>query len=227
MLRKLLWPAIAGALLLAACSGSPAPAVVPAAAPQSSAPAGVSAQPVASAAPSASPSASPSLAASPSTAPSAQASAPAAPTAGVPVELQIPAIRVDAPIEQVGEDPDGAMSVPAKWDDVGWFKLGYRPGENGNSVIDGHLDSTTDRAVFWDLHLLKPGDNILVKDDDGKTLTFQIVETQAYPYNNAPLQNIFGSAGAPMLNLITCNGTWDAANKNYNQRLVVYSKLAS
>lgn len=116
------------------------------------------------------------------------------------------------------------MSVPKEWMDVGWFDLGYRPGEKGSAVIAGHLDSTTDRAVFWDLHKLKAGDKVLLKDESGAKLTFQVMSSQPYPFDRAPLEKIFGPAGVPMLNLITCNGTFDRASKNYNQRLVVYTK---
>jgi len=211
---RFLPPVILAAMLVTAC-GAARPQVAPASAP-----------PVSSAAPAASPSAAPALssAAPPVVAATAAPSAAAAPRPGLPAELLIPAIKVDAPVEQVGEDPDGAMAVPQQWNDVGWFKLGYRPGELGSSVIAGHLDSTTDRAVFWDLHLLKAGDKVLVKDDAGKQLTFQVQSTAAYQYDQAPLQKIFGPAEAAMLNLITCNGTFDRATANYNQRLVVYTK---
>lgn len=145
----------------------------------------------------------------------------------MPTELLIPAIKVDAPVEHVGTTPDGAMDVPKEWNDVAWFDQGYRPGEPGSAVIAGHLDSTTDRAVFWDLHLLKPGDNVILKADDGGQKTFVVVGTEIYQFDQAPLQKIFGAAAAPMLNLVTCNGTFDRGAKNYDKRLVVYSQLAS
>ena len=223
---RLLAPLALTAALLAACGGG---AAAPSAGPSSAPPAAasVAASPSPSVVASAAPSVAGSASVAPSAAPAAAASVAPKPfvhTVGLPVELTIPAIKVDAPVEQVGEDATGAMDVPKEWNDVGWFKLGYRPGEAGNSVIAGHLDSTTDRAVFWDLHLLKPGDKVLVKDDDGKQLTFQVQSSTAYPYDQAPLQQIFGPASGPQLNLITCNGTFDKATANYNQRLVVYTK---
>jgi LPXTG-site transpeptidase (sortase) family protein len=143
----------------------------------------------------------------------------------LPAELVIPAIHVDAPVEHVGTTPDGAMDVPRQWNDVAWFDQGYKPGEPGSAVIAGHLDSTTDRAVFWDLHKLVPGDEVDVRAQDGSRLIFQVSEVTAYPYNAAPLQRIFGAAAQPMLNLVTCSGTWNRATSNYDHRLVVYTKL--
>ncbi|MFI5267979.1 MAG: class F sortase, partial [Chloroflexota bacterium] len=124
----------------------------------------------------------------------------------------------------VGTTADGAMDAPHEWNDVAWFDLGYRPGERGSAVIAGHLDSTTDRAVFWDLRLLKPGDKVLLKAQDGSQITFQVAGSEIYPYNQAPLQKIFGMADQPMLNLVTCNGVFDRGSKNYDKRLVVYAK---
>ncbi|HLY67145.1 MAG TPA: class F sortase [Chloroflexota bacterium] len=145
----------------------------------------------------------------------------------LPKELLIPAIHVDAPVEQVGTTPDGVMDVPKQWNDVGWFDQGYLPGQQGHAVIAGHLDSTTDKAVFWELNKLKPGDQVIVDENDGSQLTFDVTGSDVYPYNQAPLQQIFGPADTPMLNLITCNGTFDQGSKNYDKRLVVHTKLAT
>jgi sortase A len=159
--------------------------------------------------------------------PSRPASASAQPATrkpALPKELVIPAIHVDAPVEHVGTTSDGAMDAPHEWNDVAWFDQGFRPGEPGSAVIAGHLDSTTDRAVFWDLRLLKAGDTVQVKDDDGSQLTFQVQDSEIYAFNQAPLQKIFGGGTQAMLNLVTCNGVFDRGAKNYDKRLVVYAK---
>ncbi|HEY8692287.1 MAG TPA: class F sortase [Chloroflexota bacterium] len=162
-------------------------------------------------------------------APPAPATQPpaAGPRPALPSKLLIPSIHVDAPVEHVGTTADGAMDVPHEPNDVAWFNLGYRPGERGSAVIAGHLDSATDRAVFWDLRLLKQGDKVLLKAEDGSQLTFRVSGSEVYPYNQAPLQKIFGAADQPMLNLVTCNGVFDRGNKNYDKRLVVYAKEAA
>jgi hypothetical protein len=46
-----------------------------------------------------------------------------------------------------------------------------------------------------------------------------------YHYNNAPLADIFGATTTPSLNLVTCTGSFDRSSRNYDRRLVVYSKL--
>jgi LPXTG-site transpeptidase (sortase) family protein len=141
-----------------------------------------------------------------------------------PVRLAIPLISVNAPIEAVGLTPDGAMEAPEGWWDVGWFRYGPIPGQLGNAVIAGHLDSTTGPAVFWHLRSLGPGDKVQVVMSNHQTLTFAVQQVVSYPYNGAPLDHIFGNASAANLNLITCSGDWDPVNHNYSNRMVVYTR---
>ncbi|RME43542.1 MAG: class F sortase [Chloroflexi bacterium] len=149
------------------------------------------------------------------------------PRPGLPVRLEIPAIGVDALIEHVGLTEDLAMDVPKKVEDVAWYELGYRPGERGNAVIAGHLDTAKGKpAVFWDLESLKPGDEIFVRSLDGVRRRFIVDYHTRYPYNDAPVQQIFGPSEVPQLVLITCKGTWDRVNRNYSHRVVVYATAA-
>jgi sortase (surface protein transpeptidase) len=148
--------------------------------------------------------------------------------AGAPVQLLIPKIGVKASIESVGMDRVGAMATPSGPYTVGWWKLGTVPGDPGNAVIDGHLDSArVGAAVFWYLGELRAGDQILVKMSSNRTLTFVVDRLVTYPYDQAPLTEIFGASSTPSLNLVTCSGSFDKSSHNYNRRLVVYSHLAN
>jgi sortase (surface protein transpeptidase) len=147
---------------------------------------------------------------------------------GAPVRLIIPKIGVNAAIESVDLDPTGAMATPTTAFTVGWYDRGPLPGDAGNAVIDGHLDSAIyGAAVFWRLSEVQAGDKIQVQLPGNRNLTFVVDHLAVYPYDNAPLEDIFGAADAPRLNLITCSGLFDRASKNYDRRLVVYSRLVS
>lgn len=148
----------------------------------------------------------------------------ATPRPGLPVQLRIPAIGVDAYIEHVGLTEDLAMDVPSKWENVAWYKRGYRPGEAGHAVIAGHLDTVSGApAVFWDLEALNPGDDLYVRGLDGVERRFVVDYHTRYAHDEAPVQEIFGPANEPRLALITCNGVWDRANRNYSDRVVLYA----
>jgi LPXTG-site transpeptidase (sortase) family protein len=143
---------------------------------------------------------------------------------GLPVRLAIPAINVDAAIEDVGLTPQGAMGVPTGPTSTAWFDLGPRPGENGSAVIAGHEGWKDDiAAVFDNLYQLKIGDKIYVGNNQNATTTFMVREIQTYG-QNGDASDVFSSNDRKAhLNLITCEGTWNAAEKSYSSRLVVFA----
>jgi sortase (surface protein transpeptidase) len=144
----------------------------------------------------------------------------------VPVSLQIPKLNLQATIEQVGMDKQGRMDVPKNADNVGWYNLGYKPGDKGSAVMAGHLDKASGApAVFWNVSKLHPGDTILVTEENGKRLTFSVSKVTNYPYNDFPLQEVFGASDEARLNLITCQGTWNKTTGNYSHRTVVFARL--
>jgi sortase (surface protein transpeptidase) len=141
-----------------------------------------------------------------------------------PVRLELPRFKLASPIVPVGQGEDGAMATPAEFDQVGWYALGPTPGALGNAVLAGHLNNPRGQpAVFWDLDKLLPDDLIRVTDSHNVTWVFQVVETAAYPYDAAPLEEIFGFAPSAKLNLITCTGDWNQRARVYTERLVVKS----
>ena len=143
-----------------------------------------------------------------------------------PVRLQIPTLTIDAVIEAVGRDADGAMGIPAQVDNVAWYAPGYLPGELGNAVIAGHLDRANGApAIFWSIDKLTVGDPIIVTTADGTQYHFAVTHLETYPYDQAPIEAIFGFSLRSQLNLITCKGQWNSGQRNYSNRLVVYSEL--
>jgi len=146
--------------------------------------------------------------------------------AAEPRLISIPKINITADVESVGEDEKGRMAVPGEVMNVGWYKLGYKPGEKGSAVFAGHLDKVTgEPAVFYDISKLSAGDEIIVTDKNGKKLTFEVIKSQVYPFDEVPLKEVFLSTDKIRLNLITCTGSWNKDDKNYSNRLVVYSQL--
>ncbi len=143
---------------------------------------------------------------------------------GVPMRLRIPGINVDSGIENVGLAPDGAMDVPKNRDNVGWFNLGSRPGENGAAVMAGHYGRKDGKgSVFDNLYKLRKGDKVYVKDDSGAIISFVVRESRRYD-PKADVPEVFSSNdGKSHLNLITCEGVWDAVSKSYSERLVVFT----
>ena len=144
--------------------------------------------------------------------------------AGLPVRLTIPKINVDASVESLGLASDGTMAAPKDPADVGWYNLGPRPGEIGSAVIDGHFGwKNNTPAVFDNIDTLRKGDKIYMEDGNGTIITFVVREIRTYD-PTAEASEVFDSSDEKAhLNLITCEGVWDAVSKSYSGRLVVFA----
>ena len=149
-----------------------------------------------------------------------------APAAALPSRLVIPSIGVDAAIEYVGLDANGAMDVPKDYFNTAWYEPGTRPGQPGNAVISGHVDSAAlnRRVVFGDLERMVPGNEVIVVGDDGSQRRFIVQSVETYRTADAPLARIFGPTTDVNLNLISCIGTFDQSVRSYDQRIVVYAR---
>lgn len=143
---------------------------------------------------------------------------------GLPVRLKIPKIDLDASVEYVGLTRDGAMDVPLNIDNVAWYKLWTSPGKKGSAVIAGHYGAINGKIpAFENLDTLREGDKIYILTNWGGTLSFVVRQIKKYKWDaNAP--EVFHSDdGKSHLNLITCDGAWDARIKMYPQRLVIFT----
>ena len=147
------------------------------------------------------------------------------PSPTLPIQVRIPRIKVNATVEVVGLDANGAMSPPQGFDSVAWYGLGPAPGDTGASVLAGHVDSKLGPAIFWSLRDLKLGDTIEVDLAGGATRRFVVESASWFTPEAAPLSWIFAPDGPPRLHLITCGGTFDPVVHAYDKRLVVAAQL--
>ncbi|WP_246938866.1 class F sortase [Bacillus pinisoli] len=143
----------------------------------------------------------------------------------IPSQIEIPSIGIKTDIENVERLENGEMGVPTSMETVGWFSPGVKPGDKGNAVVAGHVDSKTGPAVFYYLHRLKKGDEIIVSDQAGVSRVFLVVDKKSYPRESAPIEDIFGFSYTRNLNLITCTGEFNKKAGTHDERLVVYTVL--
>jgi LPXTG-site transpeptidase (sortase) family protein len=143
-------------------------------------------------------------------------------SAGLPVRLKIPKIKVNAVVEHVGLTSDGAMGVPKSPKTTAWFDLGARPGDTGSAVIAGHYGFKKG-SVFDRLYKLRKGDKIYVEDERGATTDFVVRESRSYGQNETATSVFYSGDEKAHLNLITCMGVWNKTTKTYSKRLVVFA----
>ena len=145
-------------------------------------------------------------------------------SAGLPIRIKIPKIKVDAAIENVGLTPKGEMGTPKLPHNTAWYNLGPRPGEVGSAAIAGHLNWYNGATgVFEDLSQLRVGDEIMVQDDKGAVSTFIVRKIRMYSPKEDASEVFVSNDGRAHLNLITCDGAWDENTKQYSRRLVVFA----
>ncbi len=164
--------------------------------------------------------------------PSSHTAATPTPSPLQPTRLRIPSLNINAPVINVGTNATGGMDAPTSkainspyWTSVFWYAPGAAPGQVGNAVIAGHVDRAGGGpAIFWSLSNLIPGDDVFVRNMQGKELHFEVIRIVTYPAN-APgsevINAVFGPTTEHHLNLITCSGVW--TGNGYDQRLVVFT----
>ncbi|MBV2154638.1 class F sortase [Kitasatospora sp. SUK 42] len=144
----------------------------------------------------------------PAPAPARATTAPKPVAPSPPTRLLVPAAGVDAPVADLGLNPDGTVQVPTadRGDEVGWYRNGPTPGETGPAVLIGHYDTVHGPAVFRNLPKLRPGDLIQVRRADGGTVDFKVRTLLQAAKDHFPTQEVYGDTPAPALRLITCGG---------------------
>ena len=147
------------------------------------------------------------------------------PRSEVPVRLRIPSLGVDAPVGPVGKAADGTVEVPTRWEDVGWFDGGARPGEDGPTVLLGHVDSKAGPAVFARLPQAPPGTVVEVVGDGGAVTRWRVDRTEQHPKVQFPTEAVYLPALRPELRLVTCGGAFDRASGHYVDNVVVHASL--
>ena len=168
----------------------------------------------------------------------------------VPLEVQIPALKINAPVLGVGLSETNVMAAPIGmamddpiWQTVFWYRGSGIPGDVGTATMAGHFDDDLGRpAVFAFLSDLQIGDVIIVKDKrSGLEVPFIVTEMATYTDQEAAapdvLARVFGapaengiesssvSAQLSHLTLITCGGAWTEGT--FDRRLVIYATRAS
>lgn len=140
-------------------------------------------------------------------------------------KLSIPAIGVSATVIRLGGPRVGRISVPSfsKVWDVGWYRYGAVPGNRGNALLLGHVDTYQGPAVFYDLYALRPGDIVRVRIGHGRTRQFKVHWVKEVLKSHFPAKRILGSTRGKHLWLVTCGGQFDYSTRSYLSNIVVYT----
>ena len=161
------------------------------------------------------------------------------------LELQIPKLKVNAPMLGVGltlenemDAPKGPVGDPV-WHTAFWYRGSGLPGASGIATIAGHVDDLLGQPeIFSHLGDLRAGDVIVIHDRAALLdIRFSVNQVKVYSLqeSNDPIvmAHIFGAGpvaglsaqpspdGLSHLVLITCAGNY--ANGEFDHHTVVYA----
>ena len=148
-------------------------------------------------------------------------------TRSEPVQVDIPSIEVSSSLVDLGLNEDGTLEVPVNYAKAGWFTGGNYPGDPQGppGLIAGHVDDHTGPAVFYKLRELAVGDEVLVTRADNTVAVFTVSDSDQYPKNAFPADQVYAPVDDSEIVLITCTGTFDDAARSYQDNLVVRATL--
>ncbi len=143
-----------------------------------------------------------------------------------PKKIRINKIGVDAFIQKSGVDQDNRIAVPNNVHLASWFADSQKPGQNGLSIIAGHVSGRTTVGVFKQLKDLGQGDEFEIELGNGDIKRYKVLETKQIkePESAAVLFNQDPNVSS-QLNLITCGGNFDSSTDQYEDRIIVSGQL--
>ena len=131
----------------------------------------------------------------------------------------------------LGLNADGTLGVPQPGPDlnkVAWFDKSPTPGQNGPSVVEGHVDSESGVSVFFKLGALKPGNKVMITRSDGVQVTFTVDAVRDFKKDMFPTAVVYGAKdlSVPALRLITCSD-FDRSIRHHVGNTVVFAHLTT
>lgn len=136
--------------------------------------------------------------------------------------IRLPFIEAEGYVQQVGIDQTGAIAVPSNIHFAGWYVHGAKPGEEGLSIIDGHVGGRYNTGIFARIGELVPGVTFQIQMGDLSWHEFRVLEVTEYSTENAT-DALFTRTETveSELKLITCSGMFDGRNQTYDKRTIV------
>jgi LPXTG-site transpeptidase (sortase) family protein len=142
-----------------------------------------------------------------------------------PRKISLPSIDAEGFIQKVATDQTGAMAVPSNIHMAGWFVGETKPGDNGLSIIDGHVQGKYQPGIFKKLDTLRSGDTFTVEFGDRTKRNFQVISVKSYSVEQAAHEMFVKQPSlSQQLNLITCGGKYNTNTHSYDQRILVISQ---
>ncbi len=137
-----------------------------------------------------------------------------------PVSIRVGDLDLEASVIPVGVDEEKQLDVPSA-DLVGWYQYSPTPGNAGATVLAAHVDYGGEQGAFFNLHQLEIGELFEVELEDGTVKSYEVTANSTYNKVDLPDDELFRKDGKPVLQLVTCGGTFDPEERSYEANVVV------
>ena len=139
-----------------------------------------------------------------------------------PVRVTVEGTGIELEVIPVGQEPNGAMTLPDNHYQAGWYRFGPAPGSSrGAAVLAAHVDSRTEQLPIADLDEVPAGTPVTVTRSDGSVLRYATENVRNIPKATLTEFDLFNRDGAPRLELVTCGGKWLDAVGDYEDNVVL------
>jgi hypothetical protein len=153
--------------------------------------------------------------------PASRVGPPVAVAVDRPVRIDLPTLRVRAPVEPVAVQGGGDLVVPENPHVVGWWAAG-----GGTLVLDGHVDTAAGGpGALFRLSELATGDAIGLTGVDGAVQSYVVTSVRTYLKADLPAE-VFGPSESPRLVIITCGGHFNRSTRQYANNVVAFADPA-
>jgi LPXTG-site transpeptidase (sortase) family protein len=145
--------------------------------------------------------------------------------ANLPRRILIPSLTKTGFIQQVSNDQAGRIASPTNIHLAGWYVKSEKPGDPGLSIIGGHISGAFNDGIFIRLSTMKVGDIFSIEYGDMSTRSFKVKQVRAVSLEEANTALFdHDESLVAQLNLITCDGPYDAKKQTYSDRVIVVSE---
>jgi len=143
----------------------------------------------------------------------------------LPRRIIIDNLNVNGFVQQVGLDEQNAISVPSNVHMAGWYVNSKKPGDDGLSIVDGHVSGRYNDGIFKELSSAKIGSVFSIEFGDLSVRKFEIVEVKQLPESqSADFLLKYDESIKAQLNLITCGGKFNKDSATFDDRVIVVAK---
>ncbi|GAB78344.1 Sortase family protein [Austwickia chelonae] len=144
-----------------------------------------------------------------------------------PRRLGIPALGIDAPVQDEDIAGSGALVIPGDPATVGRWRDGPEmSATTGTTLLAGHVNfSGVGRGALAELHRIRPRELVVTTDAAGQVYRWRVSASSVHHKDALPA---FEATGRRQLALITCGGPvlQTGQGRSYRDNVVVYADPA-